>query len=72
LQGGEDYELLFTITPRDVNKLNRLFTKTDTPISHIGEITNIPTKIQLKKENGKTILLKTTKGFDHFKPNKRN
>jgi thiamine-monophosphate kinase len=72
LQGGEDYELLFTITPGDVNKLNRLFTKTDTPISHIGEITNIPKKIQLKKKNGKTVFLKTTKGFDHFKPNKRN
>ena len=72
LQGGEDYELLFTITSGDVNKLNRLFTKTDTPISHIGEITNIPKKIQLKKKNGKTIFLKTTKGFDHFKPNKRN
>jgi thiamine-monophosphate kinase len=72
LQGGEDYELLFTITPRDVNKLNRLFTKTDTPLSHIGEITNTPKKIQLKKKNGKTVFLNTTKGFDHFKPNKRN
>ena len=72
LQGGEDYELLFTITSGDVNKLNRLFTKTDTPISHIGEITNIPKKIQLKKKNGKTVFLKTTEGFDHFKPNKRN
>jgi|TARA_B110000240_G_C13450957_1_gene432484 thiamine-monophosphate kinase len=72
LQGGEDYELLFTITPRDVKKLNRLFTKTDIPISHIGEITNIPKKIQLKKKTGKTIFLKMTKGFDHFKPNKRS
>jgi thiamine-monophosphate kinase len=72
LKGGEDYELLFTITPGDVNKLNRLFAETDTPISHIGEITNTLKKIQLKKKNGKIAFLNTTKGFDHFKPNKRN
>ena len=67
LQGGEDYELLFTIKPEDVKNLKRLFLKANTFISHIGEITNSPKKIILARENGSKVSLKTATGFNHFK-----
>ena len=67
LQGGEDYELLFTIRQEDVKKLNRLFLKADAPVSHIGEITKLPGKITLKKKNGRERSLKPSTGFNHFK-----
>ena len=67
LQGGEDYELLFTIKPQDVKNLKRLFLKANTFISHIGEITNSPKKIILTRENGSKVSLKSATGFNHFK-----
>jgi len=67
LQGGEDYELLFTIKPEDVKNLKRLFLKANTFISHIGEITNSPKKIILVRENGSKVSLKPATGFNHFK-----
>ena len=67
LQGGEDYELLFTIKPEDVKKLKSLFLKADTVISHIGEITRHPNKITLIKRNGNRVSLKPETGFNHFK-----
>ena len=67
LQGGEDYELLFTIKSEDVKKLKRLFLKANTFISHIGEITNSPKKIILSRANGSKIFLKPAMGFNHFK-----
>lgn len=72
LQGGEDYELLFTIRPEDVKKLNSLFLKADAPVSHIGEITNFPGKITLKKENGRKKALKPSMGFNHFTRRQRS
>ena len=67
LQGGEDYELLFTIRPEDVKELIKLFLKVDFSISHIGEITDLPGKIILKKKNGRKKSLKLSMGFNHFK-----
>ena len=72
LQGGEDYELLFTIRPEDVNKLKRLFLKFGSPVSHIGEITKFSGKIILKKINGRKKSLKLSLGFNHFKREKRS
>lgn len=70
LQGGEDYELLFTIRAEDVKKLNRLFLKVDTPVTHIGEINKFPRKIILKKKNGNKKLLNPSMGFNHFRSRK--
>ncbi len=67
LQGGEDYELLFTIKPEDVKKMKGLFLKADTLVSHIGEITKSPKKITLTKKNGSKVSLKPATGFNHFK-----
>jgi len=68
LRGGEDYELLFTIGQENVRKLNRLFLKADVPISHIGEITKFSAEVILNKKNGRKKLLKSSMGFNHFKP----
>jgi thiamine-monophosphate kinase len=70
LQGGEDYELLFTIRREDVKKLNKLFLKADTTVSHIGEITKSPGKIFLRQKNGRKKSLKSSIGFNHFKRDK--
>jgi len=67
LQGGEDYELLFTIKPEDVKKIKSLFLKADTFVSRIGEITKSPKKITLIKKNGSKVSLKPATGFNHFK-----
>ena len=67
LQGGEDYELLFTIRQEDVKKLNMLFLDAGTPVSHIGEITKLPGKMTLKKKTGRVSFLKPSMGFNHFK-----
>ena len=67
LEGGEDYELLFTIKPEDVKKIKRLFLKADTFVSRIGEITKSPKKITLIKKNGSKVSLKPATGFNHFK-----
>jgi len=67
LQGGEDYELLFTIKPEDVKSLKRLFLKADSFVSHIGEIAKSPKKITLIKRNGSKVSLKPATGFNHFK-----
>ena len=67
LNGGEDYELLFTIKPEDVKKIKSLFLKADTFVSRIGEITKSPKKITLIKNNGSKVSLKPATGFNHFK-----
>ena len=72
LQGGEDYELLFTIRQEDVKKLNSLFLKADAPVSHIGEITSFPGKLVLNKINGRKKFLKASTGFNHFKRSQRS
>ena len=63
LYDGEDFELLFTLSPKNVDKLLR--TRTPFSFYHIGEITG---------QNGKIILLDKNlqvreihpKGFEHF------
>jgi thiamine-monophosphate kinase len=67
LQGGEDYELLFTIKSEDVKNLKKLFLKANAFVSHIGEITKSPKKIILIKEDSSKIFLKPAAGFNHFK-----
>ena len=61
LNGGEDFELLFTARPKDKNKLEKLLNKKTTSI---GQITDNVGKIELARES-KTILLEP-QGFRHF------
>ena len=60
LSGGEDYELLFTASPRSANKLKKL----GMPLTEIGEITRTR-KLVLVDEQGITNPLVPT-GYDHF------
>jgi thiamine-monophosphate kinase len=61
LNGGEDFELLFTARPKDKNKLEKLFGE---KITCIGQITDDVEKIELA-DVSKTILLEP-QGFRHF------
>lgn len=66
LSGGEDYELLFTTSPKDATKIARQFQKTDTPVTVIGEITPAEGELFLVQENGRHESLRKTKGYNHF------
>jgi thiamine-monophosphate kinase len=60
LIGGEDYELLFTVSPSRVTEIAKVFS-----FKVIGEVTPGSGKVQLIK-NGREIKPKLS-GFDHFK-----
>lgn len=62
LNGGEDFELLFTVNPQELSLLGKELK--DFPFKNIGEITGKPKIIELVVNN-KTTLLKL-KGFRHF------
>ena len=66
LEGGEDYELLFTLRPEDVISLKiGSITKVDQPVTQIGEIT-AGKGIRLISKDGRSQLLQRPKGFNHF------
>jgi len=67
LAGGEDYELLFTLAPEDVNNLDIEFiTKVDQPVTQIGVIAT-KKGIRLISKNGRSKTLQRPMGFNHFK-----
>ncbi len=67
LGGGEDYELLFTLAPEDVNNLDiESITKVDQPVTQIGVIT-VRKGIRLISKTGRSKVLQRPMGFNHFK-----
>ena len=66
LSGGEDYELLFTLSAENDKKLKSFIT-TDVPVTFIGEVTDVPGKIFLVGDNGKRKVLQKLEGYNHFK-----
>ncbi|MGI8788876.1 MAG: thiamine-phosphate kinase [Pyrinomonadaceae bacterium] len=62
LNGGEDYELLFTVNPK--KKIRLLKSLANFTVSHIGEITSNADVIELIS-NSETVVLEP-KGFRHF------
>ncbi len=60
LNGGEDYELLFTIQPKDYDKI-----KGHTEIYPIGHITDVEGKYDLIPTNGESVQL-TAQGWNAF------
>jgi thiamine-monophosphate kinase len=69
LEGGEDYELLFTLAPEDVNYLDtESITKVDLPVTQIGEI-SAKKGIRLTSKAGRSKTLQRPGGFNHFKGN---
>ncbi len=67
LNGGEDYELLFTLPDEDVKKLENITLKVGVPVTKIGRMTSGKGVIRLLKENESPQIRKTTSGFDHFR-----
>ncbi|MDD5288669.1 MAG: thiamine-phosphate kinase [Dehalococcoidales bacterium] len=66
LTGGEDYELLFTASPRVMNKVKKTI---PCPVTVIGEITAEKVgRVTLVDSQGKQFNLKKT-GWDHFTNN---
>jgi thiamine-monophosphate kinase len=61
-QGGEDFELLFTVRPRDVAKLPRELN--DVPTTCIGEIRERSYGIKIATEGAARAF--EPRGFDHF------
>jgi thiamine-monophosphate kinase len=66
MNGGEDYELLFTLPADGVKNLYRQFEKAEALVTHIGEITQPSEKVSLLKKNGKREILHQSSGFNHF------
>jgi thiamine-monophosphate kinase len=66
LNGGEDYELLFTLPPDGVKNLKRQFLKAKARVTQIGEITQKPKKVYLEKSDGQIMALPESEGFNHF------
>ncbi|HIE42899.1 MAG TPA: thiamine-phosphate kinase [Nitrospinaceae bacterium] len=66
LNGGEDYELLFTLPADGVKKLKRQFLKAKTLVTQIGEITLKSKKVILKTKDGKNKILPDSGGYNHF------
>jgi thiamine-monophosphate kinase len=67
LDGGEDFELLFTVRPRDVSKLPDEIE--GVRATRVGEVTSERVKIKLV-EDGRERALKP-RGFEHFKRERR-
>lgn len=66
LSGGEDYELLFTINPKDLDKVKYM-----ADIYIMGEITAAKDGIKLHTKGGKIHPI-TAQGWTHFKTNTDN
>ncbi|MET0625277.1 MAG: thiamine-phosphate kinase [Pyrinomonadaceae bacterium] len=62
LDGGEDFELLFTVGPRKVSRLPREVA--GVPVTRVGEVTGERGKVRLVRD-GRARLLRPG-GFEHF------
>jgi thiamine-monophosphate kinase len=66
LSGGEDYELLFTVKARDVEKIYNEISKGRLSASMIGDITEMKKGIVIVDSKGQRMPLQPT-GFNHFR-----
>jgi thiamine-monophosphate kinase len=66
LSGGEDYELLFTSSPKMRERISSLARSLKIPITRIGEILPIKEGLHIVKRNGKDYS-PSRLGFDHFR-----
>ena len=68
LNDGEDFELLFTIDPRDVTALRaRWARRFRLPLTEIGRVVKSAGKITLIKRDGAKQIINAS-GYDHFHP----
>ena len=69
LEGGEDYELLFTAPKESHGGLQQIKKRFDVPVTLIGNIAPKKSGMRLKHPNGKTQRLVTT-SYNHFQQKK--
>jgi thiamine-monophosphate kinase len=67
LDGGEDFELLFTVSPRAASRLPREVG--GVPATHVGEVTGERGKVRLVREGRSRVL--RPGGFEHFGRSRR-
>jgi thiamine-monophosphate kinase len=67
LNGGEDYELLFTVPPRQGPALKQVARRAACRLSHIGEIRPPAFGLRLNRGNGSWERL-VPRGYQHFQP----
>jgi thiamine-monophosphate kinase len=66
LEGGEDYELLFTLAPKEFERLaNEWSEQFDLPLARIGEISDAFEGIHIVQDGGERPL--DARSFDHFR-----
>ena len=65
LHGGEDYELLFTVSPQYAKKVEGAARRLSIPITKIGVITSYQSRIRLQDADGHVTALSPS-GYDHF------
>ena len=63
LTGGEDFELLFSVSHTQVDKVEALAEQY--PICRIGEVVAGDGRVMIEDEDGKRVLLEQV-GYDHF------
>jgi thiamine-monophosphate kinase len=68
LVGGEDYELLFSVRPRDKRRLEKIKRRLGVPITRIGRCLPAGQGIKLIDGHGRLASFSFT-GYDHFKSN---
>ncbi len=66
LHGGEDFELLFGVSPRHAGRLEKNWPRRFPPVSRIGELTSTSGLVEIMEENGRLVSLQSG-GFDHFR-----
>jgi thiamine-monophosphate kinase len=62
LDGGEDFELLFTVRPRELGRLPQRID--GVPITYIGDVTNQPGRVEIII--GSRVVAFEPGGFRHF------
>jgi thiamine-monophosphate kinase len=65
LYGGEDYELLFTVSPKQAAKVAALSTALQLPITSIGSIHKGSGALLLRNRGGEARPI-LVRGYDHF------
>ncbi len=64
LNGGDDYELCFTVAERSINIMNSILQEHNIKVYDIGQITN--SELNVYKNDGELMDLSQIKGFKHF------
>ena len=66
LSGGEDYQLLFTVSKKDESLFQRKMKQKGFKFYKIGCVTGQKKSLKVFNQSGDLIILKN-KGYDHFK-----